>query len=234
MAILTSRAALEDPESDTQSGSLLHFHQRLGHLAYDTVERMARDFASGIVLTDRKRPTCISCAQGKQTMNLQSKTETGSNSPIDRVGGDKAAKKFEHFLAFFKRQFDCRIHVLRTDGGGDYANVDLYCKRTGVARQISEARNQASNGKAERMHRTILNMARSMIFASRLPLTFWGDAVEYAAYILNRSPTSANAKRASPIEVITKQEPNLRDIVAFGSICSVYRDPGKNSLAQRT
>ena len=110
---------------------------------------------------------------------------------------DKAAKKFEHFLAFFERQFDCRIHVLRTDGGGEYANVDLFCKRTGVARQISEARNQASNGKAERMHRTILNMARSMIFASRLPLTFWGDAVEYAAYILNRSPTSANAKRAS-------------------------------------
>lgn len=23
----------------------------------------------------------------------------------------KAAKKFEHFLAFFGRQFDCRIHV---------------------------------------------------------------------------------------------------------------------------
>ena len=76
-------------------------------------------------------------------------------------------------------------------------------------------------------------MARSLIFASRLPLSFWGDAVEYAAYILNRSPTSANAKRASPIEVLTKQVPDLRDSVAFGSICSVYRDPGKNSLAQR-
>ena len=69
---------------------------------------------------------------------------------------DKAAKKFEHFLAFFERQFDCRIHVLRTDGGGEYANVDLFCKRTSVARQITEARNQASNGKAERMHKTIL------------------------------------------------------------------------------
>ena len=68
------------------------------------------------------------------------------------------------------------------------------------------------------MHRTILNMARSMIFASRLPVTFWADAVEYAAYILNRSPTSANAKRASPIEVLTKHAPDRRDIVAFGSI----------------
>ena len=113
---------------------------------------------------------------------------------------DKAAKKFEHFLAFFERQFDCQIHVLRTDGSGEYANVDLFCNRTGVARQISEARNHASNRKAGRVHRTILNLARGMIFASRLPVTFLSDAVEYGAYILNRSPTSAYAKRASPID----------------------------------
>ena len=128
----------------------------------------------------------------------------------------KAAKKFEHFLAFFERRFNCRIHVLRTDGGGEYANVDLFCKSTGVARQISEARNQASNGKAERMHRTVLNMARSMIFTIRLPLSFWEDAVEYAAYILNRSQTSANAKRASPMEILTEHAPDLRDFDLHG------------------
>ena len=72
---------------------------------------------------------------------------------------DEAAKNFEHFLAFFKRQFDCHIHVLRTDDGGEYANVDLFFKLTGVARQVSEARNEASNVKAERMHRKVLNMS---------------------------------------------------------------------------
>lgn len=104
---------------------------------------------------------------------------------------EKSTKKLEHFLDFFERQFDCQVHVLRTDGGGEYANVDLFCKRTGVARHISGARNQAIKGKYERMYRTLINMARSMIFASRLSVTFWGDAVEYAAYILNRSPASA-------------------------------------------
>ena len=234
---------------------------------------MAKDPASGIELTDRRRLTCLSCAEGKQTKNTQSQKDTGVNEPIDRIGGviysdlkgpmtpkdrhgnrylvnfvdhksnycrvflaptkDRAAKKFEHFLVFFEKRFNCRIHVLRTDGGGEYQNVDLFCKRTGVARQVSEARNQASNGKAERMHRTVLNMARSMIFASRLPLTFWGDAVEYAAYILNRSPTSSNLRRASPLQVLTKVSPDLRNIVVFGSSCTVYRDPRKNSLAQR-
>ncbi|CAI5733036.1 unnamed protein product [Peronospora farinosa] len=89
--------------------------------------------------------------------------------------------------------------------------------QTGVARQVSEARIQASNGKAESMHRTVLNMTRAMIFASGLLLTFWGDAAEYATYNLNRSPTSANPKRASFIEVLTKRAPDLRKIVIFGS-----------------
>ena len=161
--------------------SLLHFHQRLGHLAYDSIERMAKDPELGIKLTDTKRPTCISCAQGKQTKNSQSRRDTGANSPIDRIGGvicsdlkgpmtpkdrlgnrylvnfidhksnycrvslsptkDKTAKKFEHFLGFFERRFNCRIYVLRTDGGGEYADVDMFCKSTGVSRQIIEARN---------------------------------------------------------------------------------------------
>ena len=82
---------------------------------------------------------------------------------------DVAAQKFKHFMAFFKRQFNCRIHVLRTDGGGGYKTLDLFCKDTGIARQVSEPRNQASNGKADRMHRTIMNMVRSMLFACGLP-----------------------------------------------------------------
>ena len=77
----------------------------------------------------------------------------------------------------------------------EYKNVELFCKEAGVRRQISEAKNQASNGKAERMHMTIMNLVRSIIFGSSLALYFWGDAAEYATYILNRSPTRANQGR---------------------------------------
>ena len=69
---------------------------------------------------------------------------------------DAAARKFKHFLAAFQRQFKCRIHVLRTDGGGEYKTLDVPCKSTGASRQVSEPNNQASTGKAERMHRAIM------------------------------------------------------------------------------
>ena len=103
---------------------------------------------------------------------------------------DAAALKFKHFMTSFEREFNYKIHLLRTDGGGEYKTLDVFCKATDILRQVSEARNQASNEKAERMHRTIMNMVRTMIFASKLPPSSWGDAAEYASYILNRSRTS--------------------------------------------
>uniref|UniRef100_A0AAV1VI54 Integrase catalytic domain-containing protein n=2 Tax=Peronospora matthiolae TaxID=2874970 RepID=A0AAV1VI54_9STRA len=273
MAALEAHAT-ETNADEPHEASLLHWHQRLGHVAFDTIERMARDPASGIRLSNNKRMACVSCLEGKQKRNAQSQQDSGKNSPIDRIGGvicsdlkgpmtprdrlgnrylvnfvghksnycrvflartkDAAARQFEAFLVHFEKIFGFKVHVLRTDGGREYANVDLFCERTGVARQVSEARNQASNGKAERMHRTVLNLARSMMFACALPLMFWGDAVLYAVHILNRSPTRANAKRASPLEVLTGKTPDLRGIVVFGSQCSVYRDPRKNLLLQRS
>jgi hypothetical protein len=123
--------------------------------------------------------------------------------------------------------------VLRTDGGGEYAKIDLFCERAGIARQRTEADNPASNGKAEHMHRTVLNMARCIIFNCRLPMYFLGDAVKYATYVLNRSPCKANTKRMSPLEML-KGNPNLIHVVTFGSPCMVYRKPGKNSLKKRS
>ena len=73
-----------------------------------------------------------------------------------------------------------------------------------------------------------------MIFACNIPLFFWGEAVDCATYVLNRNPTSANERRRSPYEVLTKTAPDLRDIVVFGSPCNVRRDPVKNSLLPRS
>ncbi|CAI5713009.1 unnamed protein product, partial [Peronospora destructor] len=76
-------------------------------------------------------------------------------------------------------------------------------------------------------------MARCMIFASGLPLYFWGDAVQYATYVLNRSPSSANLKRMSPLKMLTGETPSISNIVVFGSPCTVYRNPGKKAWKHR-
>ena len=116
---------------------------------------------------------------------------------------DAAVLKFRLFMASFEQNVSYKVHVMRTDGGGEYKTLDVFCSTTGVSRQFSEARNQASNSKAKRMHRFFMNMVRSMIFASNLPLSFWGDAAEYATYILNRSNTKYNLGGLSPMKFLT-------------------------------
>ena len=65
---------------------------------------------------------------------------------------DEAARNVPAlFMTFFGRQFNVRVHVFRKDGGGEYRNLDLFYEQTGVGRQTSAS----SNGKAERMHRTV-------------------------------------------------------------------------------
>ncbi|OWZ23802.1 Rve-domain-containing hypothetical protein [Phytophthora megakarya] len=71
------------PPLDAHHGSLHHFHERLGHLAYDTIEFQAVKS----LLTNHERPVCVTCAQGKQTRNKQFQHDSGENAPIDRIGG---------------------------------------------------------------------------------------------------------------------------------------------------
>ena len=78
-----------------------------------------------------------------------------------------------------------------------------------------------------------MNMVRRMVFARGLPLKLWCDAAEYAAYILNRSPTKANDGGVSPIELLTMKKPNLSDIIAFGSTCTAHLYTNNKSLGAR-
>jgi hypothetical protein len=107
---------------------------------------------------------------------------------------DQAAKKCKHFLLCFERRFVCHIQFLRTDGGQEYKNVDLFRQKTGFVRQLTDPNSPASNGKAERMHRTIFNMTRCMVFNSGLLIRVEGDADKYAACVFNQSPSQINSQ----------------------------------------
>ena len=58
--------------------------------------------------------------------------------------------------------------------------------------------------------------------------------MQYAEHILNRSATWENAKRASPIEVLTGKVPDPRGTVGSRSPCSVCSNPSKDFLQQRS
>ena len=64
------------------------------------------------------------------------------------------------------------------------------------------------NGVAERKNRTILDMARSLLKANKLPKQYWAEAVSCAVYLLNRCPTKS-------LQAVTPQEASLQDLTVL-------------------
>jgi transposase InsO family protein len=83
--------------------------------------------------------------------------------------------------------------VLRTDHGGEYTSgiLDEFCKEHGIIHHYTLPYTPQQNGAAERRNRTLMDMVRSMMAYSDLPLSFWGKALHTAVYLLNHSPSEA-------------------------------------------
>ncbi|GJX98130.1 putative ribonuclease H-like domain-containing protein [Tanacetum coccineum] len=61
-----------------------------------------------------------------------------------------------------------------------------FCEMNGIKREFSVARNPQQNGAAERKNKTLIEAARTMLADSKLPTTFWAEAVNTACYVQNR------------------------------------------------
>ncbi|CAA0827628.1 cysteine-rich RLK (RECEPTOR-like protein kinase) 8, partial [Striga hermonthica] len=72
--------------------------------------------------------------------------------------------------------------------GGEYLTNEFldYLKDNGILSQWTPPGTPQLNGVSERRNRTLLDMVRSMMSSTTLPLSFWGYALETAAHILNR------------------------------------------------
>ena len=66
------------------------------------------------------------------------------------------------------------------------------------------------NGVAERRNCTLMEIVRSMMSYSSIPISLWGEALKTAMYILNRVPSKAVPK--TPFELWTGRKPSLRHI----------------------
>ncbi|KAH9155528.1 hypothetical protein AeRB84_002517 [Aphanomyces euteiches] len=69
-------------------------------------------------------------------------------------------------------------------------------------------------------------MTRALLKDSKLPKSYWSDAVVCAAYLRNRLP-SVPLQFKTPIEVFSKRKPNLSFIRRFGQHCYAKAPDGK-------
>ncbi|GKB77224.1 reverse transcriptase domain-containing protein, partial [Tanacetum coccineum] len=92
------------------------------------------------------------------------------------------------FVAFGENLIDLKVKVIRCDNGTEFKNrvMNQFCEIKGIKREFSVARTPQQNEVAEKKNRTLIEDAKTMLADSKLPTTFWAEAVNTACYVQNR------------------------------------------------
>ena len=144
---------------------------------------------------------------------------------------DQVFEKFTEWKALVENATGEKLKTLRTDNGGEYtAKVfEQYLVEHGIKHEYTVPKTPEQNGVAERMNRTIVEMARSMLCEAKLPKRFWGEAVSTAVYLRNRSPTVA-VKGMTPYQCWSGEKPEVGHLRVFG--CVAYAHIPKDERAK--
>lgn len=124
---------------------------------------------------------------------------------------------FQDFSAQLKSETGGEIKILRSDNGGEFLSnsFQAWLAKCGIRHETSAPYTPQQNGVAERSIRTIMEAARSMLYAKNIPIEMWGEAVACATYVLNRS--SSSSCTATPYELWHRKKPDISHLRVFGS-----------------
>src|SRR6266496_4397685 len=132
----------------------------------------------------------------------------------------KTFEKFKEFPSEVENHHNKKIKFLRSDRVGEYLSYEfgLHLKQCGIVLQLTPPGTPQRNGVSERRNRTLLDMVRSMMSLTDLPLPFWGYALETAAFTLNRAPSKSI--ETTPYELWFSKKLKLSFLKLWG--CDAY------------
>ncbi|GMF59186.1 unnamed protein product [Phytophthora fragariaefolia] len=126
--------------------------------------------------------------------------------------------KFKIYKAAMENATGKTIKRLRSDNGGEYTGklFKAYLNRNGIKHEKTVPYTPQQNDLAERMNRSLVEMAHCMLYHEGIAKKWWAESVNTAAWIINRIPNSVNIK--TPYEIVNKAKPQLKHLKVFGSL----------------
>ncbi|GJS28086.1 putative ribonuclease H-like domain-containing protein [Tanacetum coccineum] len=130
---------------------------------------------------------------------------------------DETSGILKTFIRQIENQLNQKVKIIRSDNGTEFKNRVMleFCGEKGIKQEFSNARTPQQNGVAERMNRTLIEAARTMLADSHLPTTFWAEAVNTACYTFNRVRVT-KPQNKTPYELLFGHKPILSYIRPFG------------------
>ncbi|GJU31232.1 putative ribonuclease H-like domain-containing protein [Tanacetum coccineum] len=130
---------------------------------------------------------------------------------------DKTSKILITFITGIENLIDLKVKVIRCDNGTEFKNkvMNQFCEMKGIKREFSVARTPQQNSVVERKNRTLIEAARTMLADSKLPTTFWAEAVNTACYVQNKVLV-IKPHNKTPYELFLGRKPALSFMRPFG------------------
>ncbi|GJR47728.1 retrovirus-related pol polyprotein from transposon TNT 1-94 [Tanacetum coccineum] len=141
---------------------------------------------------------------------------------------DETPEVLIDFLTLIQRGLHAQVRTVRTDKGTEFLNKTLhaYFAKEGIRHETSTARTPEQNGVVERRNRTLVEAARTMLSAAKVPLFFWAEAIATTCFTQNRSLVIPRHEK-TPYHIINGRKPSVKFFHIFGSLCYIVRD-GEN------
>nr|GEY27531.1 putative ribonuclease H-like domain-containing protein [Tanacetum cinerariifolium] len=101
---------------------------------------------------------------------------------------DETNGTLKSFITRLENLMNLRAKVIRCDNGTKFKNKEInqFCKVKGIMTQHSVARTPKQNRVAKRRNRKFIEAARTRLADSKMPTTFWAEAVNTACYVQNK------------------------------------------------
>ncbi|GKD84806.1 retrovirus-related pol polyprotein from transposon TNT 1-94 [Tanacetum coccineum] len=141
---------------------------------------------------------------------------------------DETPEVLIDFLKLVQRGLHAQVRTVQTDKGTEFLNKTLhaYFAKEGIRHETSTARTPEQNGIVKRRNRTLVEAARTMLSAAKVPLFFWAEAIATTCFTQNRSLVIPRHEK-TPYHIINGRKPSVKFFHIFGSLCYIVRD-GEN------
>ncbi|GKA00053.1 ribonuclease H-like domain-containing protein [Tanacetum coccineum] len=133
-------------------------------------------------LTDERGLTCLFAKATPDESNLWHRRLGHVNfKTMNKLVKGNLVRGIENLI-------DLKVKVIRCENGTEFKNrvINQFCEMKGIKREFSVAGTPQQNRVAEKKNRTLIEAARTMLADSKLPTTFWAEAVNTACYVQNR------------------------------------------------
>nr|GEX77973.1 hypothetical protein [Tanacetum cinerariifolium] len=209
------------------------WHRRLSHLNFDTINLLSNnDIVIGhLKFKFIKDHLCSSCELRKAKRKyFQTKLTPSSKRRLQLLHMDLCGlmrvasingKRYVLVIVDDYSRYTWTYFLRSKDETPK--TLHAYFATEGILHQTFVARTPEQNGVVKRRNRTLVDAARTMLSAAKVPLFFWAEAIATACFTQNRSLVIPRHEK-TPYHIINDQKPSVKFFHIFGSICYIVRD----------